>query len=253
MSLVQQPRSIQNFLSMPREIRDLIYLALLQPPTEPPSAPENAGPRFEERCGDPTLRMFYSVELFPASAHLNLLRCNRQIGTEFQDVLARHGASQPEQDFRLDLMTQRDKIWPTWIHFPGSTERIRNLDVDLRVFDETREGFVTDGGPGSSYRRLWWLIDRLFKYGPRFISKTPVPYSLHVETLCLNISFERVAPSKNGRASHGALARLFWWRLCGVVQTGRISGKVSRLKMRIGHDVSELEVEGDDIEWNRWR
>ena len=144
MSLIQQPSlDIEaNLLSIPREIRDLIYTALLQIPNDPPTSPEEAGPRFRKGSS------LYSVERYPEAIYAALLRCNRQLRDEFQEVLF---ARQPVRDFRLDCMIKSDGLWPTWILLPcPGTRDIGVLNVDLRLFnvghgDDQYVQFFDDG------------------------------------------------------------------------------------------------------------
>lgn len=129
MSLIQQPPlDVEaNLFSIPREIRDLIYTALLQIPNDPPTSPEEAGPRFRKGSS------LYSVERYPEAVYAALLRCNRQLRDEFQEVLF---ARQPVRDFRLDCMIKSDDLWPTWILLPcPGTRDIGVLNVDLRLFN----------------------------------------------------------------------------------------------------------------------
>lgn len=129
MALMQQPTTEieSHFLSLPREIRDLIYTALLQSPNSPPSSPEEAGPRLRKSG------VLYSVEQIPEVLYAALLRCNRQISAEFHECLF---ACQSIQGLRLDCMIKGYAVWPTWISFPFPEARnIGNIDVDLRLFD----------------------------------------------------------------------------------------------------------------------
>ena len=138
MSLIQQTtlETEATLLTIPREIRDLIYTALLQIPNEPPPTPEAAGPRF--RNGS----TFYSMDLYPEAVYAGLLRCSRQISGEFQEALL---ARQPTRDFRLDCMIKDDDVWPTWVLLPGpGTREIGTLNFDLRLFDVNDVGGLFD-------------------------------------------------------------------------------------------------------------
>ena len=129
MSPIQQPtvKSNSSLLSLPREIRDLIYTALLQIPNDPPTSPEEAGPRLEKWW------IHYPLQRYPEAVFAALLRCNHQISDEFREVLS---ARQPTTDFRLDCMIKELDAWPTWILLPcPSTREIGILNVDLRLLD----------------------------------------------------------------------------------------------------------------------
>ena len=82
-----------NLLDLPREIRDTIYLAVLQTPSPPPASPEDLGP---PSTGD----LYEGLKLTTSVSYLNdmrsryasqsLLACNHQIRAEVHEVLARY-------------------------------------------------------------------------------------------------------------------------------------------------------------------
>lgn len=155
MSLIQQTTMANEatLLSIPREIRDLIYTALFQIPNDPPPSPEEAGPRF--RNGS----TFYSVDLYPEAVYAALLRCSHQIRGEFQEALF---ARQPILDCRLDCMIKDDDVWPTWVLLPcPGTKDVGILNFDLRLFD------VDDGVDQFDVEGMCFL--RPFHSRPRYL------------------------------------------------------------------------------------
>lgn len=131
MSYVQitQTFTQHNLLTLPREIRDDIYLAVLQSPSEPPQSPEDAGPRFAGFGSDLERgnNVFYPTAVYPRYACQSLQACNHQMNIEVRELLDRHDTSQRGLDFKLDLMIHHCDIWPTWTLLPGPIAHIRNL------------------------------------------------------------------------------------------------------------------------------
>lgn len=188
MSSVQDPRipAQHDLLTLPREIRDEIYLAVLRLPSEPPPSPEDAGPRFAGFGSNSQRRtsVFYPVNVYPQYACQSLLACNHQINIEVREVLGRHDTSGWGLDFKLDLMIQDRDIWPTWTLFPGPITHIRNLEVDMRIFRDYHDGqFGGDGGPGAIFRPLSHLLSGLFHHGPQFVYKGPIKCQHSVDTM----------------------------------------------------------------------
>ena len=157
------PSNSPSLLSIPREIRDLIYKELLYIPIITPPSPSDPGLRFHEPFkGDYYFKL--SSERFPTHFHLNLLLCNHQLHTEFLEFLdTTHSVWEYA---KLDCMTEGLDMWPTWTICPADrSPKIRNLDIDLRVWNM-----------GPLYARLlppsisWYafsrLLHRLLKYGP---------------------------------------------------------------------------------------
>lgn len=146
MSLIQRrpAEAGVNLLSLPREIRDLIYTALLHIPNNTPASPKRQGPNFQVAC------MFYSVERYPEAVYAPLLRCSRQISDEFREVLY---ARQPPRDFRLDCMIKGHYAWPTWIVRPCPGTRVMDvLNIDVRFFND-RDGHRQSLGTGRCFER----------------------------------------------------------------------------------------------------
>ena len=125
-----------SLLSIPREIRNLIYKELLYIRIVTPPSPSDPGPRVPvlvsgSDCG---YYLELSSQRFPAHSHLNLLLCNHQLYAEFLEFLDTDHCTW--EYAKIDCMIEKHHIWPTWTIFPaGRAPKIRNLDIDLRVWD----------------------------------------------------------------------------------------------------------------------
>ena len=91
-----------SLLTLPREIRDSIYVALLCLPNTPPSSPRDAGiGKYEHNS------IYLSAERFQGHQNINLLLCNRQINAEFSYILKTNGAA---KHIKLDCMVEGVRI-----------------------------------------------------------------------------------------------------------------------------------------------
>ena len=259
MSLVQvTPATARpNFLTLPREIRDQICLAVLQSPSEPPASPEHAGPRFAGFGSEPERQnnVFYPVNIYPRYACQSLQACNHQMYTEVREVLARHDTFERGLDFTLDLMIQACDIWPTWTLLPGPISHIRNLEVEMRIFDDCHGSqFGGDGGPGLIFRPLLHLLSGLFHHGPQFIYKGALERQLHVDTMVFTICRGEVPkeqPYEEGTevgspscvlSVRHRIALSVWLKLRMIASRGTLLGKVSKLKLKTMEDTREFHV-----------
>ena len=115
------------------------------------------------------------------------------MNTEVRQILDRHDTSEWRLDFRLDLMIQHCDIWPTWTLFPGPITHIRNLEVEMRMFDHCRcNQFAGDGGRGDIFRPLFHLLSGLFHHDPQFTYKGSFGRQLHVDTMVFAICRDQV-------------------------------------------------------------
>ncbi len=132
MSSIQQstPQVGTSFVSLPREIRDLIYRTLLQIPNNPPASPEEAGSVFRDWS------LHNSVEKYCEATWAGLPRCNWQIHDEFREVLLAQKPDREPGDFRLDCMIEEGKVWVTWVTVPPpGTREIGVWNLDFRLFE----------------------------------------------------------------------------------------------------------------------
>ncbi|CAD6588407.1 MAG: hypothetical protein ASARMPREDX12_003406 [Alectoria sarmentosa] len=247
----------RNLLTLPLEIRDEIYLAVLQSPSEPPPSPKNVGPRFAGYGSEPEWQkcVFYPTNIYPRYACQSLQGCNRQMNSEVREVLARHDTSERGMDFKLDLMIQDCRIWPTWTLLPGPITHIRNLEVEMRMFDNCRGSqFGGDGGPGAIFRPLFHLLSGLFHHGPQFVYKGPFERELHVNTMVFTVWRDEMPGGKfhedamEARSLPSVLSmrrrivQSVWMKMRMIASRGIFLGRVSKLKLNTGKDVKEFRI-----------
>jgi hypothetical protein len=191
-----------NILDLPREIRDLIYRAVLDSELSTPSSPAElrhnrkqmpsqygSSEYFSEHCNQYPLQ--------PVSISISsLLLTNRQIHREILDAIARLKA-QKQLRYKIDCMIEDEKrIYPTWLSVLVVSFHIDVVEVDFRIFgqrDDNRSGFAPgNGGPGPLVWSLFALPDRFLERGPNFLSSCKTRQKIEVKLITLNV----VTPSE---------------------------------------------------------
>lgn len=170
-----------RFLSLPRELRDLIYEWLVDERRRRPENPDDAGERSPVSPTTPGSIVYESKSPKPAMLQLKL--CNKQIYHEIHDTLKGHvnGDTGPT---RLDIMVKGSAIWPTWIKLPATPYLDPTIQIDLRIFEATDFGSEFSTG---AYRALWSLFNRLIFRGPCLIHNKDLPKPLEVGRLRFEI------------------------------------------------------------------
>lgn len=184
-----------NILALSRELRDLIYIFVLnEADSPPPSSPADSGERqqsyeeFDQCC-----------KVYPKpSVHIRcaaLLLTNRQIHAEFAPWVARLKKSGPLR-YKLDCMLyEQEAIYPTWLSVPALASCIDVVEVDFRLFGDSggySGGFMGEWesnyhGQSRMIWGLWALLRRFLSRGPDLLSREKCERKIEVETLMLNI------------------------------------------------------------------
>ena len=258
-----------SFSSLPREVRDEIYLAVLQTPSPPPPSPHDAGLR------SPKYHCRHVIYLTaPPFRHAcqDLLACNHQINAELQEVFARH--DRPwlhDLDFKLDLMIKGYEMWPTWTLIPGPVSRIRDLEVEVRMFD----GFCEDG-LRCEHRRteifevLLDLLHHFSFFGPHFVGDYPTRVRPHFETVTVIIcccgklegqrqedTIEDQSPRSGFSTGHRLLKLVLRTGSTGVSQGD--FWKVSQIRLTNYKEMEELSTKDSELAlniedfWNKYK
>ena len=197
-----EPTDHFRLLSLPREIRDAIYSAIVHTPRDLPDSPDEAGPRLKRKCATIWNRAVY-YPIGPSSwpAHVALIQCSRQVRSETLEVLNRENR---RLTCRLDCMLKRLALWPTWISYPGLPQNIDNLEMTFRLFDVRDGGNLCRGrdGPGSMFVPLSWILNNFIHHGPQFIHTGPLTHTPRLESLMINISYEDRTWSEHELSDH---------------------------------------------------
>lgn len=184
-----------NFLGLSRELRDLVYMAVLNSANKPPPSPsadsEERHQSYEETFQGCNMYSTHPVHIASAA----LLLTNRQIHAEFAASIARLKRS-GRLRYKLDCMLYEEEIiYPTWLSVPVLSERIDVLEVDFRLFGDpagNAHGYMdywkADHGAASPVLwGLWTLLKRFLTRGPDFLSPEKDERKIEVDTLVLNV------------------------------------------------------------------
>lgn len=248
-----------RLLSIPREIRDEIYLQVLQSarPSSPPTSPAAAGPRTEEciHRAWSNRSLFYPNIQSPYGLWSPMLLTNRQTNAEIRDLIASAEFLHRQQafPFKLDCMVEGFSIWPTWTLFPALVARMGVLEVDLRFLDAKLNSclFYGDGGPGLLFRPLFRLLNGLFLNGPQFLERDTTGGLLHLELLVVNV----VLPPSVDLAQDGNDDLGSWpyaldslkSKIQQIAESGALSGRVGRMRIYDGKEDHDIEIAEKDF------
>ncbi|KAI6815693.1 hypothetical protein KC332_g10725 [Hortaea werneckii] len=171
-----------TLLGLPRELRDQIYVYLIQQANtrKAPPSPPFAGKR--HRGPDD---IFYSLDR-PISRWPNIALVNHQILKEVRENVSKQPSGKPAAE--LDLMAKGYCFYPTWTLLPGCIRRGQavNLNVNLRIF--STEAFRTNDGwprqPGTGFRTLLALLNNYLVSGP---SLAPADDTAGIEPYLINV------------------------------------------------------------------
>ena len=232
-----------TFLSLPRELRDCVYLHFLNECiVVPPQTPEKAN-RYKSRFDVRTGKTCIPVSLDRPS--IALLRCCHQTRHEIQELVQREDRNRKSPSiFRLDCMVVgRHAIYPTWILLPTIVTKVSRLEVDARIFEPEYKDisweFVV------SFRPFWQLLRLLLHYSPHFhedVSTSPV----YFETLVINLASDFKVESQHD--SHQLETPEISFEqlvdgLEGLERYGLLFGKIGRLEVCYGTERRVISVE----------
>lgn len=263
MSLPSPP----SFLTLPRELRDEIYISLLlQSKLPPPASPSEAGP-LRKLAQFPFFihqRMYYTDTLPPIPS-LSLLSCCRQTRREVQATLGRKDLAERRRAtvYELDCMVQDSNAWPTWTRLPGSLARVHMLEVNLRFFPSRAGRRPADG---FRFRPVLYLLQRLLLYGARFCSAEARCPEIRIEVLVLSVAREAVMEAaesdmvddlRDDQTVQRRLRRI-WEPFLTLERYGLLSGKVGKLRLYCDGWVKEVNVQTGNMvatgesAWKAW-
>lgn len=168
-----KPKSdMSSLLALPPEIRDSIIEQVLCCCRAPPTYPSTLGRTDFHDIDYAAWRSKTTIYHEHRTTHcpsncLSLLLTSRQIHDETRAVLDRKKCP-----FVLDISVLNDyDLFPTWISIPCLTNRVRVLDVDVRLFgsiipSKIARRLVGDGGRLGFHWSFYALLERFLYYGP---------------------------------------------------------------------------------------
>ena len=158
-----------GFLSLPREVRDLIYvqvLSLESSPLEAPAYDESRIGVFVPERNQALLKILYP--LTPSSYPCqSFVECNQQIGREVGEMTDHLATMDVPPVAKLQVMVDANHCWPTWIRCPGRVERLHELQVDVQLWHTMMD---LDLLQFQIIKPLFILINQFVYNGPRFLS-----------------------------------------------------------------------------------
>lgn len=153
------------FLTLPRELRDEIYLNVLQEQREPPQSVDQVlKDRPNRLVGDERATLQYEDQPV-AIASSGLLGANPQIATEVRKLLSSH-----HLPCVLDVHANWHRVYPTWLALPTHPRLIQDVRVVFHVASHTSTRLPGvwhgNGGIGCITRGLLELLARFIAHGP---------------------------------------------------------------------------------------
>ncbi|KAK0124242.1 hypothetical protein ONS95_009217 [Cadophora gregata] len=203
--------SLPPFLRLCREIRDLIYLAVLGSADRAPVSSSACGPRLDlgyqecldaqqlELCQHKQPPLDYGTlsqwnRYSKASSRVNsrsLLYLNHQIHVETLEAISRIRAS-GSLKYSLDCIIENEwVIYPTWLSVPAVSSHVDVVEAQIRAVGDWTEKYKSGwrAGCGEYAHIIWSLLELLQRFlvrGPDFLSQ-PKQRGLAIGTLVLTV------------------------------------------------------------------
>ena len=269
MATFSSPVMAATILLLPVEIRNQIYLFVLQPQKTTPGQTElrSTNPR-DQYCPS---RVSYLVDALPSIVPtLGLLSCCHQIRAELQQLLIHEDTNKyKEPIFRLDCILDRFLILPTWITLPTSLAAVHRLEINIRVHYMRKDNSSAREQLNILFPRLFELLCRLFNYGPQFY-KRQQQAQVSINNLTLNFYDEFTQYKEQGQDSSILNTEVDQLQisvqrieqcLLGINSYGLLQGRVKTINIRFGDYCKEIRVRCSTIgrgrtasssEWLAW-
>jgi hypothetical protein len=168
------------FMTLPRELRDMVYVYFLEARGSAPPSPSFAGPRIfrldrvhEDAALIPQKDIAYPINIPQSSVHA-LLQVNRTVRSEVLELAEKRDKGSRPLPAELDVMATGYVLYPLWIRLPvlTSNNSALNVTVNVRIFSP--EAFRTRHGPpqlpGMAYYSFLTLLNQFVTCGPAFTS-----------------------------------------------------------------------------------
>ena len=243
---------MRSLFTLPSELLDKIYESILEQGSPAPTSPlDNDGRKHlaafnhGEDC-DELVRMnmmirFHKYIVLPY-AYRQVLALKQaaplELGWEIEEATSR--VVSRGNIYKLDIMIDQKRLYPTWTLVTTAMEHIDRLEVDFRFFNE-HQAYFDDDSEGESAEGIFdsegQLMDGLLALLQRFLLSGPNVWrhqsrNYSIGTLALNITTK-------GRCVDAELVRR-WTRL-EVPQTGIVTGEwlreavIAEMRSRLQH------------------
>lgn len=165
-----------SLLQLPREIRDMIYVYLLEAHRSAPPSPPFSGPRIfrhERNAHEQKLQKDIAYPVAIAQTNINaLLSTSRLIRSEVLELADKRNKNNATLPADLDIMATGYVLYPLWTRLPilASSNTSLNVTVRLRIFSP--EAFRAQDGPPRrpcmASHGLLTLLNQFITCGPAF-------------------------------------------------------------------------------------
>ena len=180
-----------SLLSLSRELRDLIYVEVLNSELPPPQTEQDIrnGQAELDFCTEEETCVPLSCNLSIRINAVPLLLVNRQIHAEFSDTISL-AKKDKRVRYKLDcVVRQESEIYLTWLSVPIPCSHVASLQVDIRHYGDAEKGYSAwwvSGWLGAQITdSLYGLLRRFCRCGPGFYNTQPG--GIKVGVLLLNI------------------------------------------------------------------
>lgn len=233
--------SDKGIFKLPREVRDQIYEEILDISIDPPSSPaEEEDDRREEDQGWGC--MYYQRNL-PSTNLEGLLGCSQRTRREVLDLIGEYGVR-----YKLDLMIWENSLQPTWLELPAPPKYVREVVVDIRMFDHHGPQW---GETGILGQYLLQMLRRFLQLGPGFatdplgrpdyrplypLQKPSLMIFFHAMDTKIDDETKEIVPrtpwTGNPREDPENCARLWLQHyISKFVKSGLLYGKIEKIRM----------------------
>lgn len=180
-----------QLLSLPQELRDLIYefaLSRGQPEADDskqtPSYRSNRLPFNNARWEWDT---HYPCRP-PACAYLSLVQCNRQLHREVYDFVCKPHEEPEDNTAELSLVLSYPLLTSTWAFIPGPLERIKNLEILVKVDHMYHPAYMTAGPHNAILTAVFDVLKRYIHPGVHLAKPSELVEPLHLDTVRITLA-----------------------------------------------------------------
>lgn len=206
-----------NLLELPRELRDIIYMAVLTAEVPRPSLSSNRlrpwnAHKIAAHAANAQPGEFgntYSLDELPSTC-TSLLCSSHQVNEELSEAISR-AKSRGQMPLKIDCLVEDERIiYVTWISFPLARTHIERpwfkspkwstnlhqLRVDVRLTGTRKrkwaDPLITSKPPGRIAWGVCAALKRILDYGPDFSAQRKASRTYIIDELVLNV----ITPSK---------------------------------------------------------